>query len=1029
VGALDESVRSFLAALDASQDPVVRASILARIAWVRRARNEPELAWAALGEGFEALGARMPTGDAVAAASDTPRFQSVEALDVLYELHHQNARLALEAGIPLRTMQSTMQVLALAGSAGPSLALARTQATHGAMLVFFGRGAEGEERLERAQQMAARLGDPATVAFCLQRRATALAFVGDFDASLSLFTQCANEYGPWFEVTEFCSILATCDVVESVRGRAALAASWMQRAMDRLRRAMPTASAFAHEVLLRSRAGAAATGVDGRESDWLATRLASAGPSEAQSAFYRLRAWGPRARAMLDTGNLGPAFELLVRDFQADGRDPASGHLVLLEYYIAVAHARIHQCLRGSPDERRARVAELRSSAADLRAAAKVPLGLAHSRLVDGTIAWLDGDLPTAHRLLVEADALASSETCPWVSWGVARIRAYMLREKAKLDAASDQARVAEMLARVHGAEPRARWVRDEFGLPAPESNSQAASAASSSRRSSRRARRQLTSLLHLVAAPHGQLAPQQQALAIVDDLVRELGAERVFLRFAPASETKKVLVAGRNRLGETLAPPDEWRERLMREVTEPGSDMYESGPDLMATHGDTADRARTAALPLFILERIVGAILVERGPKDPAFTAEEHELLLVLSHQVPLALELSRLLAERDELQASMQQAQKMEVIGQLAGSVAHDFNNMLGVIHGALYALERNDTIDAEGRADVSAIGEATDRATNLATRLLAFSRQGKLTLGAVDINRAVKGVEPLFARIASPHSGIRVELELDPDVHPAFADESSLDQAIMNLVVNARDAMPRGGRLRICTRDIVLGPEDVRRGAPCEGEYVMVEVSDNGHGIPPDVLSRVYDPFFTTKPVGKGTGLGLTTVYSFVKQCGGHIDVETDVGVGTSFRLYFRRSEALRVEMRKSVPAPSVEPGKSPSMILVVDDDPAVRDVTRQLLEQGGYRVLTATGSAEAIRAAEVKGKEIALVIMDVHMPEMSGPELGQRLADLNLPAKVLFVSGAYDGEEDESPLRLQKPFSSADLLGRVRTLLHS
>jgi CheY-like chemotaxis protein len=217
----------------------------------------------------------------------------------------------------------------------------------------------------------------------------------------------------------------------------------------------------------------------------------------------------------------------------------------------------------------------------------------------------------------------------------------------------------------------------------------------------------------------------------------------------------------------------------------------------------------------------------------------------------------------------------------------------------------------------------------------------------------------------------------------------------------------------------------------GAPSEGDYALLEVADDGQGMPPEVLLRIFDPFFTTKAVGKGTGFGLTMVYAFVQQCGGFIEVASQVGKGTTFRLYFRRGEAMQLEKRRrmsSLPAPAAVP----QMILVVDDDPNVRELTRMLLQEGGYQVMTAAGSADALRLVQSREHEVALVILDLGMPEMSGAELERRLAALHVPAKVLFVSGADpEGLSEDAGLAahpmLQKPFTRSALLGRVRRLL--
>ena len=1033
IGSLDESLRSFQTALEVMDDPVGRASILGRVAWVQRARSEPEEALAALGQAFEELGDHIPLGKdeppSVGSHAQGTNVHSAEALDVLYDLHQQNARLGAECGMPRRTLQSATQIAALAADRGPSAALARAHATCGALLSAMGHRAEGNRRLAKAHEMATKLGDPATMAFCLPRRVVALAFAGQFDPALALCRRCTDEYGPWLEMAELCDIVNNGDIVESVRGRATEAWGWCAHATDRLRRRQRTSAVFTTYIPHRTRAALASLGPEAQMGPWLRAQLEAVNAT-GERARYRMISWGARARYLLDTGQLGAPFDDLVRDFESQNLSPQSAHLILVEYYIVVAQARVHQCLRASPEERPVRVGSLRKAASDLRAAAKLPLLVAHANFVDASLAWFDGDHAKARRLLAKAETLAASETCPWVSWGVARVRAHMLRERGKLDAALDQARIAEVLARSHGAEPRARWVREEFLLPAPEAMGPASSMASSSRRSSRHARRQLASLLHLLSAPHGHLQPEQQAVAILDDLVRELVADRAYLRFEPTDDARGRLAVGRSRLGEPLAVPEGWRDDLMRSVRDAGDEPPISQERPMGQGAGSGDRSRVIAVPLFLNERVVGSLLVERAASEPAFAPDDHELLLILSHQVPLGLELPRLLTEREQIQASVQQAQKMEVVGQLAGSVAHDFNNMLSVIVAAVDELLLNETLNDEAKLDAAALSGAAQRATRLTKRLLAFSRNQTLALGPVDVNRLLTGIQPLLERVTNPSSKIHLVLDLSPSAQHAFSDEGSLDQAVMNLAVNARDAMPDGGTVRISTRAVSLGAEAVRRGAPAEGDYVEIEVADSGQGMTPEVISRVFDPFFTTKPAGKGTGLGLTSVYAFVKQCGGHIELSSEVGRGTTFRLYFRKAESIHVERRPSSPAPEVTRAASPAVILVVDDDPNVRAVTSALLQQGGYKVLAASGSSDAMRLAQMRGAEIALIILDVQMPEMSGPELGRRLADLHLPAKVLFVSGAMPEEDgsEEQPLLL-KPFSSDALLGRVRRMLDS
>ena len=858
----------------------------------------------------------------------------------------------------------------------------------------------------------------------------AFAFAGQFDAALIHLRECADGYGLWMEVTEFCDTVANGDFIESIRGRATEAWSWIVRAIDRLRRRRHTSEVLAsHIMAYRAQAALASLGRSGQEGPWLSDQLEAAA-IRPEKAYYRMACWGPLARHLLDTGNLGGVFEDLVHRFEAEGHNPGASHPALVEYYIAVAQARMHKALRCAADQRADHLAALRKASSDLTAAAKLPPFRAHSTLARAYVAWFDGHLASANRLLAAAESLARQETCPWVLWGVARLRAHMLREQGRPDAARDQARVAEVLARENGAEPRARWVREDFSLPSPLVVRHSGSTASS-HRSSQRARRQLTSLLHIARAPYGKLRRAQQSTAIVDDLVRELAADRAFLLFQSIEDPRTRLVVGRSRLGETLPPPEGWRKTLLRAVMDRGDSGSGDARERLPTEG-VPDRKRALVVPLFLHERTVGAVCVERAPSDPAFDVDDEEVLQLLAHQLPLGLELSRLLEERDQLQGALQQVQKMEVVGQLAGGVAHDVNNMLQGILTGLQGLQESTTLDPDARGNTQLIEDGLARAMRLTHKLLSLSRQQPLTLASVDLNAAIQGLLPMVQRLTRRTQAIDVVLDLDAAIRPALSDESSFDQAIMNLVLNARDAIKGAGVVTISTRNAVLDAEAVRRGAPSEGDYVLVEVADTGEGMSPEVVARIFDPFFTTKEVGKGTGLGLTMVYAFVQQCGGFIDVTSEVGKGTRFRLYLRRGEPIHVPHRvrpSSLPAP----GAVPQMILVVDDDPNVRELTRMLLQEGGYQVMTASGSTDALRLMQSQEHEVALVILDLSMPEMSGVELERRLAALQIPAKVLFVSGhdpesLSEGAELAARAMLQKPFTRGDLLGRVRRMLN-
>lgn len=1034
VGALEQSLRAFEEALRLAKDGVSRASILGRITWVRRGRADADGAWVALEHAFAELGVPMPTEETKRERPVPDTRRGGEVLEVLYELYHHHARLSLECGMPSRTLQSITEVLALTEGDACSAPLARAHATYGAVLAFAGQSASAEQHLDAARAMAEKVGDPAVLAFYLVRRSVVEIFQGRFDAALVSVRECADKYAPWMETNEFCDEVVNGHIIEAIRGRAPESWSWIVRAVDRLRRRRRTTQVFGTHILYRARTALAAMGRTGNDSPWLSGQLEKiANDPPPDKAFYRTMYWPPRVRYFLETSNLGPEFEELVTRFQREGLDPGQSHPGLIEYYIAVAHARIEQYLRAPSDERPARIGALGAAAADLRAAAKQPLYKAHAEYVDGVLAWTQGRPPKARRLLAKAEILAQRETCPWVLGAVARIRAHMLRDQGRLEAAQDQARVAEVLAREHGAEPRARLVRDEFSLPSPSQPPRATSSVSSSRRSSHRARRQLASLLQVVRAPYGQLRREQQCAAIVDDLVRELAADRAFILFEPPDDVASRLALGRSRLGETLAAPTGWRETFMRAAMQHADPWLAVPPEDLNADVDP-DRKRLLAVPLLLNDRVIGALSVQRRPVDAPFDIDDQELLMILAHQVPLGLELSRLLEQRDSLQASFQQAQKMEVVGQLASGVAHDLNNMLNAIAGGIDAL-RLDGLEAQALEDMQMIEDGYRRASRLTRKLLSMSRDQPLTLASTDINALIAGLEPMMRRLVAAQP-VDIVLDRDLRAHPAVTDETSLDQAILNLVINARDAISGRGKITVTIRNVTLGAEAVRQGAPSEGDYVMIEVADTGSGIPPELLRRIYEPFFTTKPPGKGTGLGLTTVYAFVKQCGGHLEVESHVGEGTAFRIYLRRGEPMDLMRRSpalvSAKAPPLAAAPKPAMILVVDDDPTIRELTKDQLQEGGYQVVTASGSSEALNLVQSKGSEIALVVLDMNMPEMTGQELGKRLADMKLKAKVLFVTGYAPDQVAEwtglEPDRmLQKPFRLDDLLARVRDLL--
>jgi CheY-like chemotaxis protein len=379
--------------------------------------------------------------------------------------------------------------------------------------------------------------------------------------------------------------------------------------------------------------------------------------------------------------------------------------------------------------------------------------------------------------------------------------------------------------------------------------------------------------------------------------------------------------------------------------------------------------------------------------------------------------------------LEEQLRQSQKMEAIGQLAGGVAHDFNNLLTVINGYCDLLLTSLPTADPARESVAEILSAGERSAALTRQLLAFSRKAVVAPRAMVLNAVIAGAEKLLRRLIG--SDVRLTATLAPELWPVLADPGQIEQVLLNLVVNARDAMPTGGRLTIETRNIELDAGyAASRPDTRPGPYVMLTVTDTGTGMPPDVLARVFEPFFTTKPPGKGTGLGLATVYGIVKQSGGHLALSSEVGIGTTFKIYMPRAEQA-ANTTVAAPPPAA-PKRGTGTVLVAEDDAAVRLLARRILAKSGYTVLDAATVEEADRQARLTD-QLDLLVTDVVMPDGGGRAVAERVTKRHPGVKVLYVSGYTDdavvrhGVLREGMHFLQKPFTAAALAGKVREVL--
>jgi nitrogen-specific signal transduction histidine kinase/ActR/RegA family two-component response regulator len=386
--------------------------------------------------------------------------------------------------------------------------------------------------------------------------------------------------------------------------------------------------------------------------------------------------------------------------------------------------------------------------------------------------------------------------------------------------------------------------------------------------------------------------------------------------------------------------------------------------------------------------------------------------------------------ITERERLEKQYRQSQKMESIGLLAGGIAHDFNNLLTVIKGYSGLLLSNVGNDDGMRKDIKRIKDAGDRAALLVRQLLTFSRKQMLTPAVLDLNAVIADIETLLRRLIG--EDIALTTSLEPELGRAKADPGQIEQVIMNLAVNARDAMPRGGQLIIETKNVELDEVYAQSHVAVQpGPHVMLAVRDTGCGMDAVTQGHLFEPFFTTKGPGNGTGLGLATVYGIVKQSGGHIQVYSVPGNGTTFKIYLPRVEGIR---ERNEPAPvSTEIPHGWETILLVEDEEEVRTLASTILQMKGYTVLDAQEGAEALHISQSHPGQIHLVLTDMVMPGMSGREVAERLAGARRDIKVMYMSG-YPGKgtihhdvPDPGTTFLQKPFTPEDLAFKVRKAL--
>ncbi len=468
---------------------------------------------------------------------------------------------------------------------------------------------------------------------------------------------------------------------------------------------------------------------------------------------------------------------------------------------------------------------------------------------------------------------------------------------------------------------------------------------------------------------------------------------------------------------------------------------------EIRAAIGEMSEREtgllvqRTAASRRFsyglfgLLVILVGGVVaslvlwLRQARRDEADLQAAHDELIASNDR------LLREANDRKLAEDQVRQLQKMEAVGQLTGGVAHDFNNMLAVIMGNIEMARRHVADPVKLDARLANALDGANKAATLTRRLLAFSRQQPLEPRVVDLNQLVGGMSDMLLRTLG--SDVAIETRLADGLWPTYADPTQLESALLNLAVNARDAMPGGGKLTVETANAPLDDADAALQAVVgAGQYVMVSVSDTGQGMSPEVLAKAFDPFFTTKPAGKGTGLGLSQIYGFAKQTGGHARISSELGVGTTVKLYLpRAADGAAAGAVDEASAPEAAHRGSPeTTILVVEDEDALRLVSVESLRGLGYSVQHAADGASALERLKTLG-EVDLLFTDIVMPGMNGRELAEAATKLQPGLKVLYTTGyardavVHNGVVDAGVALLNKPFTVDQLAARVHAALNA
>jgi signal transduction histidine kinase/CheY-like chemotaxis protein len=1033
LGELDGSLADFTHELERVEAGYATARAWSRIATIHEARLDSISTVNCLERAFEALGERVPGGAfhgalAILALLGSPRKPDpILATDsperprteLLVELLVQYSRSTLITGSIWAMVDSTTRAQGLAERLGPSQLLSEACVMTALLLTLLHRKAAGVQVTGRALALARSLDDPAAYAHCLVSLSALAGWQGDIEGLRTLATEAVTRYPNWMIPPELGLAACSLSVVEVFRGNAHTDWTWGNSASTRA--IQYEGQALVSELLaLRLRAAACARGAEEIHGEFLGQLQARTLAIAKESAYYQWT-FGPRVRTFTESGDLGEGFEAIVEEVSRAQLNPRRAHQAVAEYYVCVAHARVHACFGEGLDASRPALDALRLAARELELAVKIPLIDAHARVVRACVYLFKGNHKKAERTFGVAEQLGREQKAPWVLYAVARGRAHMAQRQGEGEAARRHARVAERLASETGAVHRLRWIREEFNLGADRDSAEQLIM------DAERSERHVRALVQISRLSSGNLEPDEKARQVLDEMIAAFQAERGFLLLRDSTEGLLTTLGGNGTLRVTAArvagqldaaDGESLDEPTLKQVLEAKQPTVLAG-----TAG--AEPTSLLMVPLTVQGIPVGAVALRSASGGAPFTAGDGELLTALANQVPIALELAHVLRERERLAEDLRQSQKMEAVGRLAGGIAHDFNNMLSAIHVAVDGVMAEVDPQSMQMTDLETIQNAAERASRLTRQLLAFSRRQVFSARPLALNETINEVVPMLQRLIG--EDIQISTQLSEQLHAVKVDVSQFEQVLMNLAVNARDAMPGGGRLTVCTSNRRLN-DDEKPGLTA-GDYALLTVSDEGQGMDKATQERIFEPFFTTKTADAGTGLGLSMVYGIVRQTGGHIEFDSAPGKGSEFRIFF----PITTEAIESIPPTSyVRGGRGSGRILLVDDEPLVRQALGRSLRRMGYSVSMASNGRQAIEMV-TENPRVDLIITDVVMPGMNGLEMVEKLASFGTKTKVLYVSGYTDGVLDrgigldDRVDFMQKPMLQQDLLAKVSEML--